>query len=93
MSEDERLTEEWRKLLIQKIEDGHTAIKDDIREIKDSLKETCAALNTHAELDETRYREFQDTDQTVKGAQKLIKVGAAAVGALGLKELWGLLKH
>ena len=91
MSDD--IAKERHDMLVERIYDLKVSVGKDISDIKESVKETCAALRDHAVIDETRYREQQQTAQTVNTATKALKVGAGAVSALGIKELWGFFKH
>ena len=91
MSDD--IARERHEMLLEKIGDLKADFKEDIAGIRRSVADTCAALTKHADDDDERYKEFQTVQQTVGTAQKIIKVGAAAVGALGVKEVWNFFKH
>ena len=87
------IAKERHDMLVERIYDLKESVGKELADLRESMKETCAALREHADVDETRYREQQQTAQTVNTATKALKVGAGAVSALGLKELWGLFKH
>lgn len=87
------IAKERHEMLLERLGDLKENFKEELDDIRLSIKETCAALTEHAKEDDVRYAEFQQTDQTVKTAQKLLKVGGAAVGVLGFKEVWNFFRH
>ena len=91
MSDD--LAKERHDMLLERIRDLKEGFSEELDEIRTSIKETCAALTAHAKQDDGRYAEFQNTDQTVKTAHKMIKVSGAVVGAIGFKEVWDFFRR
>ena len=87
------LAKERHEMVLERITELKDNVRDDVNDIRTSIKDTCTALTAHAKLSNERYEEFQTVQQTVNTAQKVLKWGAAAVSALGIKEIWNFLRH
>ena len=91
MSDD--IAKERHDMLVERIYDLKESVGKDIAEIKESVKETCAALRDHSKIDDDRYQEQQKTAQKVDTATKVLKVGTGVVGTIGVREIWNFFKH
>lgn len=74
--------DEWRKLLIERI-DG----------TNERLDRTIDSIEKHLEKDEGFYLKVAELEFGATMAGRMVKFGAAIVGALGIERLYNLFKH